>query len=131
MTIIGSKATLDTTAEAVYNFLADLNNHQQLMPENVLNWSSTQDEAKFRIQNMAKIALKINSRTPMSEILIEAVDAPPFPMQIKWEIIELENQVQANFTLGVELNMMMKMLASSPLQKLADHETQRLHELFS
>lgn len=131
MTVIGSKVTLNATAESVYNFLADLNNHKQLMPENVINWSSTKDEARFNIQNMAKLALKISSRQPSSEIIIDAIDAPPFPMQIKWEIKEGDKQIQVSFTLAAELNMMLKMLASNPLQKLADHETQRLHELFA
>ena len=46
----------------VYNFLADLNNHQQLMPENIYNWTSTYDTANFNIQNMAKLAVKVENR---------------------------------------------------------------------
>jgi len=128
MTVIESIVTLNASAASVYNFLTDLNNHQQLMPENVISWTSTKDEARFNIQNMAKLALQVASRNP-NEIIINAVEAPPFPLQLKWEIKEAGTQTQVDFTISAEINMMMKMLASKQLQKLADHETERLQQL--
>lgn len=128
MTVIESIVTLNASAASVYNFLTDLNNHQQLMPENVISWTSTKDEARFNIQNMAKLALQVASRNP-NEIIINAVQAPPFPLQLKWEIKEAGTQTQVGFTISAEMNMMMKMLASKQLQKLADHETEQLQQL--
>ncbi len=128
MTVIESIVTLNASAASVYNFLTDLNNHQQLMPENVISWTSTKDEARFNIQNMAKLALQVASRNP-NEIIINAVEAPPFPLQLKWEIKEAGTQTQVGFTISAEMNMMMKMLASKQLQKLADYETEQLQQL--
>ena len=128
MTVIESNATVDAPAASVYNFLADLNNHQQLMPENVVGWTATKDEARFNIQNMAKLVLQVTSRNP-NEVLINAVEAPPFPLELKWQIEEAGPQTQVAFTISAEMNMMMKMLASGQLQKLADYETERLKEL--
>ncbi len=128
MTVIESIVTLNASAASVYNFLTDLNNHQQLMPENVISWTSTKDEAWFNIQNMAKLALQVASRNP-NEIIINAVEAPPFPLQLKWEIKEAGTQTQVGFTISAEMNMMMKMLASKQLQKLADYETEQLQQL--
>lgn len=128
MTVIESIVTLNASAASAYNFLTDLNNHQQLMPENVISWTSTKDEARFNIQNMAKLALQVASRNP-NEIIINAVEAPPFPLQLKWEIKEAGKQTQVGFTISAEMNMMMKMLASSQLQKLADYETEQLQQL--
>ena len=128
MTVIESEITINAPIASVYNFLADLNNHQQLMPENVVNWTSTKDEARFNIQNMAKLILKVSSRNP-TEILIDAVENPPFPLQLKWEIKKAGTQTDVTFTISAEMNMMMKMLASSQLQKLANHETEKLKEL--
>ena len=131
MTVINSKTTLNQSAEKIYDFLTDLNNHQQLMPANVQNWTSNQNEARFNIQNMAKLAIRIASREPNNEVVLEAFDGPPFPLQIKWEITTADQSVMAKLTIAAELNMMMSMLANGPLQKLADHETQRLLEIFS
>jgi hypothetical protein len=99
------------------------------MPENVVDWKSTQNEARFSIQNMAKLVLEITNRTPNLEILIAAIENPPFPLQLKWELQETGTQTTALFTIAAELNMMMKMLASGQLQKLADYETEKLKQL--
>jgi uncharacterized membrane protein len=61
MTNIESTVSIESPINEVFDFLADLNNHQQLMPENIYNWSSTKDEARFTIQNMAKLAIKVSS----------------------------------------------------------------------
>ena len=127
MTTIQSKTTINKSPAEVYTFLADLNNHQQLMPENIYNWSSTNDEARFTIQNMAKLALKVSSRSENQEIVIIPSEEAPFPVELKWTLNDMGNgTTEAVHTISAELNMMMKMLASGPLQKLADHEATQL-----
>ena len=130
MTVIESAVELDLPIDKVYHFLEDLNNHQQLMPENIYNWSSTADEASFTIQNMAKLAIKISSRVPNSEIIAVPTEKPPFDVELKWTVEPAENGgTIAKHIISADLNMMMKMLASGPLQKLADHQTQKLKEV--
>ena len=130
MTIIESTVELNFTTDKVYDFLADLNNHQQLMPENIYNWSSTEDEASFTIQNMAKLAIKISSRVPNTEIVAIPTEKPPFDVELKWTVEQNDNGgTIAKHIISADLNMMMKMLASGPLQKLADHQTTKLKEI--
>lgn len=132
MTVIESSIELDLPIETVYTFLADLNNHQQLMPENIYNWSSTTEEASFTIQNMAKLAIKISNRIPNSEIVAIPTEKPPFDVELKWTLAENGNGgTTAKHIISADLNMMMKMLASGPLQKLADHQTQKLKEVLA
>ena len=127
MTKIESKTTVNKSIAEVYSFLADMNNHQQLMPENIYNWSSTTDEARFTIQNMAKLALKVSSRINNQEIVIVPSEEAPFPVELKWILSDLGNDTtMATHTISADLNMVMKMLASGPLQKLADHQTSQL-----
>lgn len=130
MTIIESQVFIDKPVSNVYAFLADLNNHQQLMPENIYNWSSTEDEARFTIQNMAKLALKVSSRTKDKEITAIPSEEAPFDIELKWFLTDLgDDKTQAVYTIAAELNMMMKMLAAGPLQKLADHQTSALKKV--
>ena len=129
-TIIESKTIIHKPLSEVYSFLADLNHHQQLMPENIYNWSSTADEAQFTIQNMAKLAIKISSRIPNQEIVAIPATEAPFALEMKWEVKDLgDGSTEAKHTISAELNMMMKMLAGGPLQKLADHQTAKLKEI--
>jgi len=123
MTVFESNININQSVEKVYQFLSDLNNHQQLMPENIYNWTSTQDEARFTIQNMAKLALKVSSRLENQEINIIPSEEAPFAIEMKWTILPDGDASKANFIVSADLNMMMKMLASGPLQKLVDHQT--------
>ena len=126
MTVFESNININQSLEKVYQFLSDLNNHQQLMPDNIYNWTSTQDEARFTIQNMAKLALKISSRVENQEINIIPSEEAPFAIEMKWTSLPNGDASKANFTVSADLNMMMKMLASGPLQKLVDHQTSAL-----
>jgi carbon monoxide dehydrogenase subunit G len=129
MTTFESTITLTAPVEKVYSFLADLNNHQQLMPPSVYNWSSTADEARFTIQNMAKLAVKVSSRVENDQITIIPSEAGPFHAELTWKLSATDaSSTKAIFTIKADLNMMMKMLASGPLQKLADHQTSALKE---
>ncbi|EHQ30338.1 SRPBCC family protein [Mucilaginibacter paludis] len=131
MTNIESKITIQKPVADVYQFLADLNNHQQLMPENIYNWTSTTDEARFTIQNMAKLALKVSNRIENQEIQIIPAEEPPFAMELKWILQGDGDNTVATHQISADLNMMMKMLVSGPLQKLADSETSKLAEILN
>lgn len=130
MTVFKNNTILNKPLQEVYNFLADLNNHEQLMPENIYNWSSTADEARFTIQNMAKLALKVSERIENQTIVCIPAEEAPFALTLRWTLEEKPaGAVNASFALEAELNMMMKMMASGPLQKLVDHQVNRLKEI--
>lgn len=131
MTTFESKTNINRPVNGVYQFLSDMNNHQQLMPENIVDWTSTSDEARFSIQNMGKLALMIDSRLEDAQINIIPSEKPPFDLQLNWKLADRGTHTEILFTIAAELNMMMKMLASGALQKLADHETKSLAEVFA
>ena len=126
MTTFQSTVSINKPVNEVYAFLADFNNHQHLMPDTIENWQSDYNTAKFGIQNMAKLSLKIENRFENSEIKIIPFDKAPFDLVLTWSISPVGNSTAVKFCINAELNMMMKMLASGPLQKLADHETASL-----
>lgn len=126
MTVFESKTTINKPVSAVYQFLSDFNNHKELMADNIQEWSSTYNEASFGIQNMIKLFLKIENRVENSEIRITPAQKPPFELELKWQLTTNGDTTDVVFTISADLNMMMKMVASGPLQKLADQETERL-----
>lgn len=130
MAIFQNNVIVNKSLDQVYQFLADLNNHEQLMPDNIYNWTSTTDEASFTIKNMAKLALKVSERIDDKEIICTPVGETPFAIKLSWktELVD-ENQTKASFVIDAELNMMMKMVASGPLQKLVDHQVNKLKEI--
>jgi len=132
MTVIESTTEVNLPVATVYAFLADLNNHQQLMPENIYNWSSTEDEASFTIQNMAKLAIRISERVENQQLIAIPTEKAPFDIELKWTVADNGNGgTTASLIISADLNMMMKMLAAGPLQKLANHQTERLSEVLN
>lgn len=130
MTIIQHSTDIHKPIHEVYTFLADLNNHEQLMPENIYNWSSTADEARFTIKNMAKLALKVSERIENQEIVCIPSEEAPFAVTLRWKLEEKGDKLTlATFVIEVELNMMMKMLASGPLKKLVEHQVEALKKV--
>ena len=129
MSVFESTVTINKPVDQVYTFLADMNNHRQLMPDNITEWQSTVNEASFNIENITKLSLKISGRITNREIVIIPAEKPPFDMKLKWELYASDNTSQAKFIITADLNMLMKMLASGPLQKLATEETQNLAEI--
>ncbi|KKO90366.1 MULTISPECIES: SRPBCC family protein [Sphingobacterium] len=129
MTTIQNTTEINKTVSDVYAFLADLNNHEQLMPENIYNWSSTTDEARFTIQNMAKLALRVEERVENRFITLVPSEKAPFEVTLRWELQVIADTVtKATFIIDADLNMMMKMIASGPLQKLVDFQVNKLKE---
>lgn len=130
MSVFESSAVISKPLGEVYTFLADMNNHRQLMPDNITDWVSDVDVASFNIENVTKLSLQISNRVRDKEIIITPAEKPPFDMELKWQLSSQPNGTLATFTITADLNMLMKMLASGPLQKLADEETQNLVGLF-
>ncbi|WP_293906744.1 MULTISPECIES: SRPBCC family protein [unclassified Sphingobacterium] len=130
MTTIQNTAEINKHVNEVYAFLADLNNHEQLMPENIYNWSSTKDETRFTIQNMAKLALKVEERVENQVIKLIPSEKAPFEVRLRWELQAVTDTITtATFIIDADLNMMMKMIASGPLQKLVDFQVNKLKEV--
>jgi carbon monoxide dehydrogenase subunit G len=127
-----STVTINKPAEVIYQFLADMNNHKQLMPkEDISEWVSTVDESSFSIKNMIKLSLKIEERVNNKEIRIIPTEKPPFDMELKWTLVEEEGSTEVLYTIKADLNMIMNMVASGPLQKLADDESANLSIILS
>lgn len=131
MTSFESKTSLSKSIEEVYAFLEDCNNHEKLQPENVYDWSSTRDEATFTIKNMSKLALKVKERKENAEIRFVPASETPFDLSLNWLLDQKDGKTEVTLELNAELNMMMKMMASGPLQKLIDFQIKRLTEIFS
>lgn len=131
MTVIQNQILLNRPVAEVYAFLADCNHHEQLMPENIYNWSSTRDEARFTIQNMAKLALKVDQRLENQEVRFVPAEPAPFDVSMRWTLEAVgERETRATLYIEADLNMMMKMIASGPLQKLVDHQINRLGSIY-
>jgi hypothetical protein len=99
MSVFTSTVTVNRPVHEVYTFLADMNNHRQLMPDNITDWTSTADIASFEIPNITKLSLKIDERMTDREVRIVPAEKPPFDMELKWVLAEAGTGTEAEFTI--------------------------------
>lgn len=79
---------------------------------------------------MAKLALRVEQRVDNHEIVCVPSEEVPFAIKLVWKTEELgPSETRATLIIEAELNMMMKMIASAPLQKLVDHQVNALKEV--
>jgi hypothetical protein len=132
MSEIKSEVTeISKSAEHIYNFLADFNNFEKLMPEQVKNWSSTTDTCSFEISGIGKIMLKITEKTPFTKIVMvpDAGTRIPFTFELISDLKSTsDNSTQALMMINADMPMMISMMASKPLQNLVNILAAKLKE---
>jgi hypothetical protein len=122
---------LKISAAGAYTFLSDLDNMEKLMPEQVVNWRSDRVSCSFDIKGMAHIDLVLGQLVENRTVTVDSGPENPINTQI---IFSLEDkgtsQSECTVTLHAELNMMLELLASTPLQNLVNIMAGKLREVF-
>jgi len=131
MTLIKSDiAEIKNSQEKVYSFLSNLNNFEKLMPEQVINWKSTEDSCSFTIKGMTNLSMKISEKVPYSKINIIPGEKAPFHFSLECRLLKhSDSMTNAQIIFNAELNAMMEMLAGKPLQNFVNMLALKLKEL--
>ena len=121
---------INNSPEKIFNFLCNLNNFEKLMPEQIINWKSTEDSCSFTIKGMTNLSLCISEKIPFSKIIIIPGNNAPFSFNLICQLEETKtNYTAAQIIFNAELNMMMEMLAKRPLQNFINMLASKLKEL--
>lgn len=107
--------SISASQEEVYTFLSDLNNLEKLMPEQVINWKSTQDDCSFTIKGMADMTLNIVEKTPSSFVKMGSSASKPFPFSLTAQIESEDNLARVRLLFDGKVNAFMSMMIEKPL----------------
>ena len=119
---------IQSSQEAVYGKLSDLNNLEQVkdrLPEDkVKNLSFDADSLTVEVSPVGKITLQIVEKEPCKCIKFGTVTSPlPFNLWIQLLPVA-DNECKMKLTIGMDLNPFMKAMVQTPLQegveKMAD-----------
>lgn len=127
-TIESNKVTLPKNAASVFDFLADANNHQQLMPYTVQNWKSSKNDCSFSIPNMGSLSLAFTERIKPHLLTITPTGKVPFAMSLQWKLEDTDTGCTAQLKIDADLNPFIKMMATGPLQSLVNHQVAQLQK---
>lgn len=133
MNFTSKPVTLNASQKKVYEFLADFNNFEKLMPEQVTNWQSDKETCSFTIEGMADIKLKYTTKNPYGTIKVEPDGKSPinFDLEVNLEVSSLDEQkTTGTITVNAALNPMLAMVAKRPLENLVDVMSEKLNGVF-
>ena len=110
------KAQVAKSKEDTFNFLNELSNFRQLMPENIDKFEVlNENRFLFALKGMPEIVLEKKEQTPFEQIILGAAsDKLPFTLtaDIK-EVYGQQSEVILSFK--GEFNAMMAMIIKSPI----------------
>ena len=128
MTRIDSKEVeIAKPAQELYDFVKDMNNFQQLRPqERISEWKSDGVSCSFKVQGAATIGLMIDGGTAPELLKLKATDRSPFPFTLDVHLNELNGTTTIWQEFNADLNPFIKMMVEKPLQNLFDHIADRM-----
>ncbi|RLD60199.1 MAG: SRPBCC family protein [Bacteroidetes bacterium] len=130
MTEINSEhVDIQKPAKEIFIFLSDFNNFEKLMPEQVVNWKSTNDTCSFTIKGMATLGMRHQSMVEHSEINLVSDGSAPFSFTLSCLLDDKGNNTDAQMKLNADLNPMLKMMAKKPLQNFVNLLVKKLKEV--
>jgi carbon monoxide dehydrogenase subunit G len=114
--------TITSGEEKIYNFVSNFNNFKQFIPaDKVQDFESTEDSCHFSVPNMGKVGLRIIEKTPFNTVKVsgDGMANQQFNLWVQLKQVA-ENDTKVKVTIKADLNPMLKMMVSKPLQNFVD-----------
>lgn len=125
------KVNCPQPAETIYNFLSDFNNFKALMPPQVSDWQSTSDTCSFTINNMATVGMKIESKTPHSQIhIVSDGGKVPFSFTLDVVITPIDaNNCTGQLFFKADIPIFLRPMVSGPLSNFFNLLAKKMTEI--
>ena len=112
---------VDSSAEDVYNFVTDIRNFEQFIPEgNIQNWNAGKESCSFSVAMIGTVNFRISSMEPGKVIYSgDALKKNDFSI-VLFISDNGNNATGVKLELNAELNPMMKMMAAKPIAQFLE-----------
>lgn len=130
MEITATAHTVNKSPQEVYDFLSELPNIEQLMPEELELFEMTdEDSFFFLLKGMPKIYLERGACDPPAQIILES-SRKKYDFHIAADINGLEGgKSEVIFEFKGDFNMMLEMIIRSPITGLINSMAENLQKL--
>jgi len=121
MNLESNKVTVNKSALELCEFLSDVKNFEQLMPDNISKFEVIRDNAfVFALKGMPEIALELKETLPPNKVVLGAIsDKLPFTLSAQIdEVSSSSSTAQLHFE--GEFNAMMAMMIKGPISKFLE-----------
>lgn len=118
----------------LFEYISNMNNMPPVLPEQVVNITADNDNLSFTIQGMGSVALRVSKREPNRFIQLLPEGKVPFQFALNIYIRSSEQQTantlsECYFEIDAQLNPLMQMMASRPLQNLVNMMAEKVENI--
>lgn len=120
MKLESTQVSVAKSAQEVYTFLTNLENFEQLMPENTQKFEVDGDSFLFALKGMPEIVLKKKEAIAPTKIVLGAAGGK-IDFSLTGNIMETsENTSEVQLSFAGEFNAMMAMMIKGPISKFIE-----------
>ncbi len=129
MNLESKKTIINKSQKEFFEFLTDLSNFEQLMPENTDKFEVDGESFLFSLKGMPEIRLMVKEKQEFDKIILGAASS-----KLNFYLTAIINKVTDNscetqLLFDGEFNAMMAMMVKKPLQKFIDTLTDNAGKL--
>ena len=129
MNLESKKTVINKSQKDFFEFLTDLKNFKQLMPENTEKFEVEGDSFIFSLKGMPEIRLVVKEKQEFDKIILGAASSKlSFSLTANIEAIS-DSSCEAQLLFEGEFNAMMAMMVKGPLQKFINTLTENAGQL--
>lgn len=130
MKLESKKVTVQKSADALCNYLTDVKNFEQLMPESISKFEVlSEDSFVFALKGMPEIGLEVKEVEAPNKIVLGAI-SDKIPFQLTGNIKSLtETTSEAELIFEGDFNPMMAMMIKGPITKFIETLTENMAKL--
>ncbi|WP_111708074.1 SRPBCC family protein [Lutibacter citreus] len=129
MNLETKKSVINKSQKEFFEFLLDLKNFKELMPENTQKFEVDGDSFLFSLKGMPEIRLVIKEKQEFDKIILGAASSKlNFSLTVLIKEVS-ENSCESQLLFNGDFNPMMAMMVKSPLQKFINTLTENASNL--
>ena len=129
MNISGNRVVVEKSQKETFEFLSDLKNFEQLMPDSIQKFEVDGNSFLFGLQGMPEIRLVLKEQIEYSKIVLGAASS-----KLDFELVANINEIdedssEVQLDLNGKFNMMMAMMVKKPLTSFIETLTDNLETI--
>ncbi|WP_031425825.1 SRPBCC family protein [Flavimarina sp. Hel_I_48] len=130
MKLESPKHVVEKSPETVFNFLTNVENYKQLMPDTATKFEVLgEDRFVFALKGMPEIVLELKESIPYNEVILGAA-SEKMPFTLNAQIKQLtENSSEVQLLFDGEFNSMVSMMIKSPIQKFINTLVEKMEHI--
>jgi carbon monoxide dehydrogenase subunit G len=113
---------LSCNAEEAFNFVTDIRNFEQFIPEGSVNsWNAEKESCSFSVSMLGKVSVMLAEKEKYSKVVFNGDALKKNDFSLSLNISDNANEpADVKITLKAELNPLMKMMAVKPINQFLE-----------